>query len=72
MHAQGNKPYSDLYSQVVSLPGGAWTRVEIPLVNLQPASQSRQIDLTAIRGLGFFVEKEEKPLALYLDTVRLE
>jgi hypothetical protein len=71
LHEQGNKPYNDLYSRIISLPAG-WTRIQIPLEEVQRGPQNRQMDLTHIRGLGFFVERETNPLALYLDNIRLE
>jgi len=71
LHEQGNKPYNDLYSRIISLPAG-WTRIEIPLAEVQKGPQSRQMDLAHISGLGFFVEKEKTPLTLYLDAVMLE
>lgn len=72
LHEQGNKPYSDLYSQIFSLSAGDWTRIIIPLAQVYAAPLERKMDLADIRGLGFFVAKEEKPLALYLDAVGLE
>lgn len=71
LHEQGNKPYNDLYSRIISLPAG-WTKVQIPLAEVQKGPQFRQMDLAHISGLGFFVEKEKKPLTLYLDALRLE
>ncbi len=68
----GDKKYSDLYSQICSLPAGIWTKVGIPLSEVKIAPETRRMDLASIRGLGFFVEKEEKPLTLYLDSIRLE
>lgn len=70
-HEQGNKPYNDLYSQIIVLPPG-WTEVQIPLAEIEKGPQSRKMDLAHITGLGFFVEQEERPLTLYLDTIRLE
>lgn len=72
LHEQGKKPYSDLYSQIFSLSAGDWTRIMIPLAQVYAAPLERRMDLADIRGLGFFVVKEEKPLVLYLDTVGLE
>ncbi len=71
LHEQGNKPYNNLYSRIISLPAG-WTQVKIPLVEVQRGPQSRRMDLAHISGLGFFVGKEKHPLNLYLDAVRLE
>lgn len=71
-HEQGNRPYSDLFSRVIDLPGSCWTEVRIPLAEVQQGPQSRKMDLAHITGLGFFVDKEKKPLTLYLDTIRLE
>jgi hypothetical protein len=71
-HEEDNRPYSDLYSQIISLPAGVWTEVVIPLNTIKNAPQSRQMDLENIDGLGFFVEEEKKPLMLYLDTIRLD
>lgn len=72
LHKQRNMPYNDLYSRITSLPAGNWTVVRIPLAEVQKAPPTRQMDLTHIRSLGFFVEREAKPLTLYLDTIRLE
>lgn len=71
IHDQGDKPYSDLYSQTLSLPPDVWTQVKIPLDTVKNAPLGRRMDLEHISGLGFFVE-EKKPLVLYLDTIRLE
>lgn len=71
IHDQGDKPYSDLYSRTLSLPPGVWTQVEISLDTVEHAPLGRRMDLAHISGLGFFVE-EKKPLALYLDSIRLE
>lgn len=68
----GDKKYSDLYSKIYPLPTGIWTRVGIPLSEIETAPETRRMDLASIRGLGFFVDKEEKPLTLYLDSIRLE
>jgi len=72
LHERGNKAYSDLYSRMCLLPAGHWTKVEIPLAMVYSAPSTRRMDLANIRGLGFFVEKEEQPLMLYLDNIRLE
>lgn len=69
---QGDKKYSDLYSQICWLPSGIWTKVRIPLTNIESTSKTWRLDLASIRGLGFFVDKEERPLTLYLDNIRLE
>lgn len=68
----GDRKYSDLYSKNCSLPSGVWTKVGIPLSEVKIAPETRRMDLASIRGLGFFVEKEEKPLTLYLDSISLE
>lgn len=65
-------PLNDLYSRMISLPAGEWTVVQIPLAEVQSAPQDRQMDLTQISGLGFFVEGEIHPLTLYLDSIKLE
>lgn len=71
LHEQRRMPYNDLYSRIISLSAG-WTIVRIPLAEVQKAPQTRQMDLTQISGLGFFVEREENPVTLYLDSIRLE
>jgi hypothetical protein len=72
IHRQGKKPYSDCFSQKINLPAGCWTRVQIPLADVQKGPQTREMDLEHIAGVGFFVVKEKKPLTLYLDTIGLE
>jgi hypothetical protein len=71
-YRHGNKPFSDCFSQKIDLPAGCWTRVQIPLAEVQKGGQTREMDLAHITGLGFFVEKEKNPLTLYLDTIGLE
>jgi len=71
-YRQGNKPFTDCFSQKIDLPAGAWTRVQIPLAEVQKGPRTREMDLAHIVGLGFFVDKEKHPLTLYLDTIGLE
>lgn len=71
LHEQGGMLHTDRYNRIVSLPAG-WTKVRISLAEVQTAPQARSMDLAQISGLGFFVVREENPLVLYLDTVRLE
>jgi hypothetical protein len=70
-HEQGNNPYSDRYSRIILLPAG-WTRVQIPLAEIQEGPLTRQMDMSQISGLGFFVVRETRSLTLYLDAIWLE
>ncbi len=70
-HEQGGKPYSDRYSRDFLLPAG-WTRIQIPLIEVLAGPQTRQMDLSQISGLGFFVVRETRSLTLYLDAIWLE
>jgi len=71
-YRHGNKPFSDCFSQKIDLPAGAWTKVQIPLVEVQKGPRTREMDLSNVVGLGFFVDKEKRSLTLYLDTIGLE
>jgi len=70
-HEQGGQPYSDRFRQVFLLPTG-WTRIQIPLVEILAGPQTRSLDLSRVNGLSFFVIKEQQPVTLYLDSIRLE
>ena len=71
-YRHGNKPFSDCFSQKIDLPAGCWTRVQISLADVQKGPRTREMDLAHIAGLGFFVDKEKRPLTLYLDAIGLE
>lgn len=70
-HEQGSKSYSDRYSRMILLPAG-WTRIRIPIADIQEGPLSRQMDLSQISGLGFFVVGETKAMTLSLDAIWLE
>lgn len=69
---QGGRAYHDLFSRRLLLPAQGWTRVLVPLDEVRQGPQSRELDLSRVTGLGFFVVKEEEPVTLYLDAIRLE
>ena len=68
----GNKQYNDLRGQNMSLPPGEWTTARIPFADIQNVLKTRYIDLTKITGVGFYLERQEQQLTLYLDAIRLE
>jgi len=71
-HRRERKPFNDCFSRRIDLPAGCWTKVDIPLSEVWEGPKSRKMDMAHIAGIGFFVSRENAPLTLYLDAIRLE
>lgn len=71
LHEQGTMEYSDRFNTAFRLIPG-WNRLQVSLADVRNAPRSREMDMRAIKGVGFFVAHERKPLTLYLDTLKLE
>ena len=71
LHERGPMEYSDRYNTTFRLLPG-WNPLAVPLEDVYNAPKDRKMDMGKIKGVGFFVAHEPKPITLYLDTLKLE
>ena len=69
-HAEGYREHDDRYNRRFLLMQG-WNQIEIDLDEVAESPSGRNMDMSHIRGLGFFVVSLPVPRILYLDEVRL-
>jgi hypothetical protein len=62
---------SDRYELPTRVPAGAH-QIRIPLSEIANAPRTRQMDLSQVRVLQFYVEWLDLPRTLYLDNIHLE
>lgn len=68
-HSKGYE-YNDRYNRSFRLMQG-WNHIEIDLDEIKARPSGRKMDMSRIRGVGFFVLSLPEPQVLYLDEVRL-
>lgn len=64
-------PYQDRFNTVFPLHPG-WNHYRVNLKDIEQAPDSRRMNMSQIVGAGFFVVRQQTPLTIYLDNVRLE
>jgi len=69
-HADGNQEYDDRYNRRFLLTPG-WNQIEIDLDEVEASPSGRKMDMSRIRGLGFFAVSLPAPRIVYVDEVRL-
>jgi len=69
-HADGNQEYDDRYNRRFLLTPG-WNQVEIDLNEVEASPSGRKMDMSRIRGFGFFAVSLPAPRIVYVDEVRL-
>lgn len=70
-HIGNGQPYSDRFNTILKLNPG-WNQFAISLDKVQNAPKTRQMDLSQIKSLAFFVLDLPHPIFIYLDDVYLE
>lgn len=71
LHDAGGQRTRDRYDAAVVLRPG-WNDLSVPLADAARAPEGREMDMGAVRGVGFFVMSLPSPRTVYLDDVRLE
>ncbi len=69
-HLAHNQSYRDRYTVALTVRPGSQT-FSLPMTDIRNGPDSRQMDLAAIRALGFFVRNAPKEHLLYLDNIVL-
>lgn len=69
-HSDGYEEYEDRYNRSFLLIPG-WNQIEIDLDEVKKSPSNRNMDMSRIRRVGFFVVSLPAPRILYLDEVRL-
>jgi hypothetical protein len=70
LHQRNAQHYDDRFNGKTLLENG-WNEIVIPLTDIIEAPQSRDMDVTKIKGFGIFVMKQTQRHVLFLDNVRL-
>lgn len=70
-HTKGIQHYYDRYNKRFILNPG-WNDLQVPLADVVSAPKSRQMDMSDIRNVGFFVTRLKKEMNIYIDDVMLE
>ena len=69
-HTQGVQRFDDRFNKSFSLSQG-WHTVNIRLEEVKTAPNTRQMDMSDIRGLGIFATRLTHPRTIYIDDVKL-
>lgn len=69
-HTDGYEEYTDRYNYNFQLLPG-WNPIEIDLDKVKQSPLSRDMDMSSIRGIGFYTVSLSKPRVIYLDKVWL-
>jgi VanZ family protein len=67
-----NLKHEDRYTTTVELPAGSSRTLRIPLEDIRLAPRTRQMDMTAIRGIIIFQSAANQPPHFRVDEIRLE
>lgn len=70
-HSDYNQHYNDRFNQRFLLQPG-WNAIDVALEAVKSGPLTRQLDMSAIAGLAWFVSGQVHPKTLYLDNVRLQ
>lgn len=69
-HRQQKQRYSDRFNRsFIVLPGK--NSIEVDLVDVQAAPETRTLDLSAVQGVGMFTVSSPREKIIYLDNLRL-
>ncbi len=69
-HSQSGYLYADRFNQVITLPSG-WSFHKVSLVNIINAPQNRQLDITRLSSVSFFLVEPSQTTLLFFDELRL-
>ena len=69
-HNDGLEEYEDRYNRSFNLTPG-WNQIKIDLYEVKNSPSNRKMDMTHIRGFGFFAMSLPNARILYLDKVQL-
>lgn len=69
-HDLGDHDYNDRFNRRFSLTPG-WNMLDISLAEVRQAPTGREMDMSAIAGVGLFVVRQAEKKMVFLDDVRL-
>ncbi len=69
-HEEGQQLYKDRYNRSFILHHG-WNDIKISLADIQKAPANREMNMSEISELGFFVIRQKTDKIIFLDDVRL-
>ena len=69
-HADGNEEYEDRFNRRYTLIHG-WNHIDIDLDEVKRSPARRNMDMSRIREIGFFVTSLPASRIIYLDNIRL-
>lgn len=70
VHRKLGQKFSDRFNRELSLKPG-WNDFSIPLQALKTAPEGREMDLSDIAGVSWFLHRLQQPVSLYIDQLRL-
>lgn len=63
--------YTDRFNKSFCLAPQRWSAVIIPLADVHQAPSNRQMNMSLIQSIGFFVTRPTQPLTLFIDNIML-